>query len=61
MHENSNQTIAGWETDAYLLAVTRAPGEATRYFAACASYLRRGGRVLLDSLTKTDRVWRARE
>ena len=30
---------------------------AQNYFAACASYLRRGGRVLLDSPTKVDRVW----
>jgi hypothetical protein len=56
-HENSNNTMDGWETDAYLLAVTRGPG-GSRYFVSCGSYLRREGKVLLDSLTKVDRVWK---
>ncbi len=64
MHLNSNNTIAGWETDAYLLAFSRPqqngddPAAVTRFFVSGASYLRRGGRVYLDSLTKVDRVWR---
>ncbi|MGA2269961.1 MAG: heparinase II/III family protein [Bryobacteraceae bacterium] len=64
MHDNSNNVIDGWETDAYLFAVTR-PEKAgaadadtvTRYFVSCGSYLRRSGRVLLDSLSKVDAIW----
>jgi len=59
MHVNSNNIIAGWETDAYLLAVTRPeeshadnPDSAASYFVACGSYLRRNGSVVLDSLSK---------
>jgi hypothetical protein len=65
MHENTNNVIDGWETDAYLFAVTRpenaAPGidAATRYFLSCGSYLRREGRVVVDSLSKVDAAWRA--
>jgi hypothetical protein len=62
MHDNSNNVIAGWDTDAYLLAVTRpidaAPDAITRYFVSGGSYLRRGGRVVLDSLSKVDAIWR---
>jgi len=59
MHRNSCNTISGWETDAYLFAVTFPkasgsddPDSATRYFAACGSYLRKDGKVILDSLSK---------
>jgi len=59
MHRNSNNVIAGWETDAYLLAITRPEGSdpedvdsATRFFVACGSYLRKRGKVVLDSLSK---------
>jgi hypothetical protein len=59
MHQNSNNSIAGWETDAYLLAVTRPEGShpnnvdsITRCFVACGSYLRRGDKVVLESLSK---------
>ena len=59
MHRNSCNTIAGWETDAYLFAVTRPKGSgsddpdaAMRYFVACGSYLRKDGKVVLDSLSK---------
>ncbi len=64
MHVNSNNNIEGWETDAYLLAWTRPaarsadPNAITRFFVSCGSYLRRQGRVYLDSLTKIDAVWR---
>ncbi|MGH9351408.1 MAG: heparinase II/III domain-containing protein [Terriglobia bacterium] len=63
---NSNNTIDGWETDAYLLAWTRPAGHAgpvgdpeavTRFFIACGSYLRRRDRVYLDSLSKVFAVW----
>jgi hypothetical protein len=63
MHLNSNNTIAGWDTDAYLLAWTR-PGEhlddpaaITRFFVSCGSYVRREGKVYLDSLSKVFAVW----
>jgi len=65
MHVNSNNVIDGWDTDAYLLALTRPagaresdPDTVTRYFVACGSYLRQGGRPVLDSLSKVDAVWR---
>jgi hypothetical protein len=56
MHENTNNVIDGWETDAYLFAITRRD-KATRYFVSGGSYLRREGRVMLDSLSKVDAVW----
>jgi oligo-alginate lyase len=63
MHVNSNNNIDGWETDAYLMAWTRPvdrradPSGVTRFFVSCGSYLRRQGRVYLDSLAKIDAVW----
>jgi hypothetical protein len=63
MDLNSHNTIAGWETDAYLFAWTRPvslpeqANSAHRFFIAYGSYLRRDGRVYLDSLTKADLVW----
>jgi hypothetical protein len=55
MHENTNNVIAGYDTDAYLFAVTRPQ---TRYFVSAGSYLRKEGRVILDSLSKLDAIWR---
>ena len=59
MHVNSNNAFDGWETDAYLVAVTRRagsnendPDSAERYFVACGSYLRKQGKIVLDSLSK---------
>lgn len=63
MHLNSNNTIAGWETDAYLLAWTRPagrtddPAAVSRFFVACGSYLRRDRKAYLDSLSKVYAVW----
>jgi hypothetical protein len=63
MHVNSNNTINGWETDAYLLAMTRPAGPAadiknvTRYFVVGCSYLRRNGQSALDSLSKVTAVF----
>ena len=64
MHRNSCNVIAGWETDAYLFAVTRPidapadnPDAALRYFVACGSYLRKDGKVVLDSLSKVYTVF----
>ena len=58
-HRNANIVAGGWETDAYLTAITYPvganpadPDAATRYFIADGSYLRRDGKVVLDSLSK---------
>ncbi|MHC4326141.1 MAG: heparinase II/III domain-containing protein, partial [Planctomycetota bacterium] len=59
MHRNSCNVINGWDTDAYIFAVTRPkdadqndPDSAVRYFVASGSYLRKDGKVVLDSLSK---------
>jgi len=64
MHRNSCNVIDGWDTDAYIFAVTRPkdadgnnPDSAVRYFVACGSYLRKNGKVVLDSLSKVDAVF----
>jgi len=66
MHRNSCNVINGWDTDAYLLAVTRRadaneddPDSAVRYFVACGSYLRKNGKVVLDSLSKVYTIFTA--
>jgi len=66
MHRNSCNVINGWETDAYLLAITRQigadendPDSAVRYFVACGSYLRKNGKVVLNSLSKVYTVFTA--
>ena len=64
MLRNSCNMIDGWEPDAYLFAVTRPKGAKTddpdsvvRYFVACGSYLRKDGKVVLDSLSKVYAVF----
>lgn len=59
MHRNANLKVNGWETDAYLTAITfpdggdtTDPDAASRYFVAQGSYLRRDEKVVLDSLSK---------
>ena len=59
MHRNGNLKVNGWETDAYLTAITfldghdmTDPDAASRYFIAQGSYLRREDKVVLDSLSK---------
>ncbi len=59
MHRNGNLKVNGWETDAYLTAITfpdgsemTDPDAVTRYFIAQGSYLRREDKVVLDSLSK---------
>ncbi len=59
MHRNGNLQVNNWETDAYLTAITYPdgldktdPDQASRYFIAQGSYLRRGDKVVLDSLSK---------
>lgn len=50
-------------TDAYLLHLRRAPAGASveRYFVADGSYLRRGDRSLIESLSKVNACWSANE
>ena len=64
MHRNSCNVIDGWDTDAYIFSVTRPkdadgndPDSVVRYFVACGSYLRKNGKVVLDSLSKVDTVF----
>lgn len=64
MHRNSNNIIDGWDTDAYLIALTRpseaeetTPDSITRCFVACGSYLRKDDKVVLDSLSKVYSVF----
>jgi hypothetical protein len=64
MHRNSCNVIDGWETDAYLFAITRSrenrtddPDSVMRYFVASGSYLRKDGKVVLDSLSKVYTVF----
>jgi hypothetical protein len=65
MHVNTNNILGGWDTDAYLLALTRpesaaeaTPESVSRYFIGCGSYLRKGERVVWSSLAKVDAVVR---
>ena len=58
-HRNANLIYNGWETDAYLTAITWPegadrddPDAASRVLVIDGSYLRRDGRVVLDSLSK---------
>ncbi|UAL12349.1 heparinase II/III family protein [Caulobacter segnis] len=55
-HRNANATLGGWETDAYILVLTYPEGgdarKPRRWFVADGSYLRRDGKVALDSLSK---------
>ncbi len=58
-HRNANASLDGWETDAYLLALTHADGavaadidSSARLLVVDGSYLRRDGKVVLDSLSK---------
>ncbi len=64
MHRNSNNVIDGWDTDAYLIALTRPadtgdsdPDSVTRCFVACSSHLRKNGKVMLHSLSKANAVF----
>lgn len=59
MHRNSNNNISGWETDAYLLALTYpesskvpSPENVESYFVANGSYLRKANETVLHSLSK---------
>ncbi|MDP3068989.1 MAG: heparinase II/III family protein [Opitutaceae bacterium] len=58
-HRNANLVHNGWETDAYLTVMTwpegantADPDAASHLFVGNGSYLRRDGKVVLDSLSK---------
>ncbi|MHA6724219.1 heparinase II/III domain-containing protein [Sphingomonas sp. RS2018] len=56
-HRNASTTLGGYDTDAYLLALSRPAGAAAgsrpdRIFVANGSYIRKSSEVLLDSLAK---------
>jgi hypothetical protein len=67
MHRNSNKIIHGWDTDAYLFGTTRPigssddPDSISRGFFICGSYLRKNGKVVLDSLSKVYSVFATEE
>lgn len=53
MHDNSNNVIAGFDTDAYMLVILRnkkSPSE--KVLMICGSYLRRVGKTYLSSFIK---------
>lgn len=59
MHRNANVIINGWETDAYLTAISfpekadrSNPDNLTSYFVSNGSYLRKDGKTFLHSLSK---------
>ncbi len=59
MGRNANNTINGWQTDAYLMAFTYPENSeetnlknVSRYFIANGSYLRKKGKTVLNSLSK---------
>ncbi len=63
-HRNANNTLGGWDTDAYLLALTYPEGASptdignvNRVLVGDGSYLRREGIVILDSLSKVFATW----
>ena len=53
MHDNSQTVVGGYDTDAYILMITRDNRERTeRVLAVCASFLRKNGRVYHSSFAK---------
>lgn len=59
MHRNSNNTVNGWDTDAYITAITfpeksdhADPDNALSFFVSNGSYLRSREKVILHSLSK---------
>lgn len=56
MHDNSNTFIEGFETDAYMLAITENKLTGTsKVLSVCSSYLRKDGKVIsADFIKKTD-------
>ena len=58
MHDNSNNIIAGYDTDAYMLVITRDKSQKSeKVLVICGSYLRRDGKVFMaDFIKKTQEV-----
>lgn len=52
MHDNSNNVIAGFDTDAYMLAITRSKDGTEKVMMVCGSFLRRDGKVYISSFIK---------
>lgn len=53
MHDNSNNVIAGYDTDAYMLVITKNKALKTeRVLMICGSYLRRNGKVYAADFIK---------
>lgn len=53
MHDNSNNIIEGFDTDAYMLVIEKNIKSGTeKVLMICGSYLRRDGRVYISSFTK---------
>lgn len=52
MHDNSNNVIAGFDTDAYMLMITRRKNCPSRVFAVNSSYLRCDGKAVFSSFVK---------
>lgn len=53
MHDNSNNIIAGFDTDAYMLVITRDKQRKNeRVLMICGSYLRRDGKIYISSFIK---------
>ncbi len=61
--ESSMIAVGEWTTDAYILSVSRpAPGaKPTRYFVSDGSYLRKGEKSLIESLSKLTACWSSGE
>lgn len=56
MHINSNTTLGGYDTDAYLLCIHRDESGHEQVLMVYGSYLRQGEHVLHESFEKTTRV-----
>ncbi|KAI9452854.1 hypothetical protein F5148DRAFT_1289421 [Russula earlei] len=63
MHLNSINNFNGWETDAYLFAITypekqtpATPNEVTDYFMAYGSYIRKDNQTVFSSLSKLNMI-----
>jgi len=63
-HQPTMNTMNGWETDAYLLAVARPegseeddPDSVGSYFVGCGSFVRCRGKVVFSSLSKAHAAW----
>ncbi|HEX3356914.1 MAG TPA: heparinase II/III family protein [Tepidisphaeraceae bacterium] len=64
-HIDADLQPEGWDTDAYLSGITfpdgadtNDPDAASRYFISDGSYLRRGDKIVLDSLSKVFATWK---